>query len=77
MNHVHDILELALDAGGTLPIDDLRARVAAAHGTDLLFESCQGGEMNFDQAVHFLVSRGKASLDGDTFALAVAESCDH
>ncbi|WP_269525690.1 DUF2492 family protein [Coraliomargarita parva] len=78
MTHVHSLMDIVLQDGGSMAIEDLRRQVYQAFGQDARFESCSGASgMNFDEALDFIVSRGKAEKTATTFTMTIAQHCDH
>lgn len=78
MTHVHELMDIVLQEGGMMKIEDLRRHATMAFGSDARFESCSGSaDMTFDEALDFMVERGKASKTESTLMMNITEHCDH
>ena len=57
--HVHDILDLINQSSQAYAIADLKQAIVETFGLDARFSSCSVDGMRIDDAVDFLVTRGK------------------
>lgn len=71
----HDVLQLLLERGGALPVEELRARTASAFGTDTRFWNCHDESFDFDQLLEFLGSRGKLIIHDGIAKLGFVPAC--
>lgn len=71
----HEVLNLLVDRGGRLPVEELRRAAAEAFGADALYGNCHGDRFGFDGLLEFLASAGKLSRDGEDVALGRVPGC--
>ena len=57
--HVHEILEMISMSGKAYSSAELQQAIEAQFGNEMRFNSCSIDNMNAEQAVEFLISRGK------------------
>jgi probable metal-binding protein len=74
--HGHVILERIIEAGGTIPLGNLRA-FAESHGCDATYYTCSVSGMSFDDLLEFLTTRNKISIADGQVTVYVENMCRH
>lgn len=71
----HDVLQLLLQRGGAMPVEEFRALTAATFGKDTRIWNCHDQSFDFDQLLEFLGSRGKLVIEDGTARLGFVPAC--
>ena len=71
----HDVMQLLLQRGGAMPVDDLRRVAGATFGPDTRFWNCHDQSFDFDQLLEFLGSRGKLEVQDGLVRLGFVPAC--
>ncbi len=71
----HDVLQLLLERGGALPVEDLRGLAVAAFGPEARFWNCHDQSFDFDQLLGFLGGKGKLRVEDGMVRLGFAPAC--
>ncbi|MGC4068109.1 MAG: YecH family protein [Polyangiaceae bacterium] len=74
--HGHVILERIIEAGGTMPLGNLRD-FAESHGRDATYFTCSASGMSFDDLLEFLTNRNKISIADGQVTVYVENMCKH
>ncbi|HMA97123.1 MAG TPA: YecH family metal-binding protein [Polyangiaceae bacterium] len=75
--HGHEVLERIINAGGVMPLSQLRSSAATAFGTDAQYYTCSARGMSFDDLLGFLVQRQKISVVGENVTVHAESMCQH
>ncbi|MGE5783231.1 MAG: YecH family protein, partial [Myxococcales bacterium] len=70
-------LERIINAGGVMPLSQLRSSAATAFGTDAQYYTCSARGMSFDDLLGFLVQRQKISVVGENVTVHAESMCQH
>lgn len=73
--HGHRILELIIDAGGVMPLAQLRSSATSQYGNDAQYYTCSAHGMSFDSLMDFLLRRQKVSIQGEDVTVHVHNMC--
>lgn len=57
--HAHALMQMIMEAAGTLSREELSAVAAERFGSDAVFTNCTGKSYSFEEIVSFLEERGK------------------
>jgi probable metal-binding protein len=71
----HDVLQLLLQRGGAMPVEDLRSMAESTFGPDTRFWNCHDESFDFDQLLEFLGSRGKLEVRDGIARLGFVPAC--
>jgi probable metal-binding protein len=75
--HIHEILDIIYSSGKTFTISSLKEEVQNIYGEDVLFMSCSDHHFGIEDMVHFMLSRGKIDIKGETIFPAGDSFCEH
>jgi probable metal-binding protein len=75
--HGHIILQAIIDAGGQLPLEELRTIASSRHGGDATYHTCSAQGMSFDGLIEFLTSRKKTQIEEGRISVFVENMCEH
>ncbi|WP_370977911.1 YecH family metal-binding protein [Agaribacterium sp. ZY112] len=57
--HVHDILDIIKQSGKNYSVAELKQAITSEFGSEATFASCSTEGMNIEQAIEFIISKGK------------------
>jgi probable metal-binding protein len=73
----HEVIGIVARRSVPWPVEELRAAVTAAFGTEAVFQNCHGSRFNFDELLAFLSSKGKLSVQNGMVSAGSAPACEH
>ncbi len=70
-------MQMMLEEGGAFSRDSLRETIIRKFGEETRFFTCSQENMDADQLIEFLASRGKFVESGEGFNTAADRICSH
>jgi probable metal-binding protein len=74
--HGHAILERIIDAGGQMPLRELREYALANHGSDAQYFTCSASGMSLDELFDFLSARNKVRIENESIQVFAQNMCN-
>jgi probable metal-binding protein len=71
----HDVMQLLMQRGGDMPLEELRSLAAETFGPDTRFWNCHDENFDFDQLLGFLGSKGKLAVQDGVVRLGFVPAC--
>lgn len=71
----HDVMQLLLQRGGSMPVAEFRALTAETFGKDTRIWNCHDENFDFDQLLEFLGSKGKLVVTDGVARLGFVPAC--
>ena len=71
----HDVMQLLMQRGGAMPVEEFRALTEATFGPDTRIWNCHDENFDFDQLLQFLGGKGKLVVQDGVARLGFVPAC--